>query len=153
MLPDFAPSLGPYPLLDAKVLDDAESQSREPLAAYRTLPKARFWVLVAPLDGDELTGTTPKQAAIDKGFRGCKYHSAGVQVLVAGTRKFEGILKRLVKQRSAIEPVIGRLKQDHALKRNYLRGNLGDGINALLAACGFNLRKLYRRFSECPLLS
>lgn len=65
-------------------------------------------------------------------------------MLVAGTRKFAGLLKRLVKRRSAIEPVIGHLKHDHALKRNFLTGKHGDRINALLAACGFNLRKLYR---------
>ena len=96
-----------------------------------------------------LTGITPQQAAVDKGFRGCKYHPPAVQVLVAGTRKFKGVLKRLVKRRSAIEPVIGHLKQDHALKRNYLQGSSGDCINALLAACGFNLRKLYRGLLIC----
>ena len=93
---------------------------------------------------DRLTGISPKQAAVDKGFRGSKYHPEGLQVLVAGTRKFKGELKRLVKRRSAIEPVMGHLKQDHALGRNFLKGKHGDRINALLAACGFNLPKLYR---------
>ena len=97
-----------------------------------------------------LTKTLPKQAVVDKGFRGGQYHPPDVQVLVAGTRKFKGVLKRLVKRRSAIEPVIGHLEQDHALKRNYLRGSSGDNINALLAACGFNLRKLYRGFLDAP---
>ncbi|MEL6780656.1 MAG: IS5 family transposase [Cyanobacteria bacterium J06597_16] len=92
----------------------------------------------------QLTAIEPKQAAVDKGFRGSKYHPAGLQVLVAGTRKFKGVLKRLVKRRSAIEPVIGHLKHDHALGRNFLEGKQGDRINALMAACGFNLRKLYR---------
>ena len=92
----------------------------------------------------QLTGVAPKQAAVDKGFRGTKYHPEGLQVLVAGTRKFKGVLKRLVKRRSAIEPVIGHVKHDHALGRNFLQGKQGDRINALLAACGFNLRKLYR---------
>lgn len=99
-----------------------------------------------------LTGVVPKQAAVDKGFRGGKYHPEGLQVLVAGTRKFSGVLKRLVKRRSAIEPVIGHLKQDHALKRNFLQGKQGDQINALLAACGFNLRKLYRCLLDAPQL-
>ncbi|MFK8186669.1 MAG: transposase [Phormidesmis sp.] len=93
---------------------------------------------------NRLTGVSPKQAAVDRGFRGSKYHPAGLQVLVAGTRKFKGVLKRLVKRRSAIEPVIGHLKHDHALGRNFLKGKQGDRINALMAACGFNLRKLYR---------
>jgi len=78
----------------------------------------------------ELTGVAPKQAAVDKGFR--------------------GVLKRLVKRRSAIEPVIGHLKHDHALGRNFLQGKQGDRINALLAACGFNLRKLYRGLLDLP---
>lgn len=93
---------------------------------------------------DRLTGVSPKQAAVDKGFRGNKYHPEGLQVLVAGTRKFKGVLKHLVKRRSAIEPVIGHLKHEHSLNRNFLKGKHGDHINALLAACGFNLRKLYR---------
>jgi transposase, IS5 family len=52
----------------------------------------------------------------------------------------------LLRRRSAIEPVIGHLKQDHRMKRNYLRGQDGDCINALLVGCGFNLRKLTRVF-------
>ncbi|MEO1391235.1 MAG: IS5 family transposase [Cyanobacteria bacterium J06634_6] len=94
----------------------------------------------------QLTGVAPKQAAVDKGFRGTKHHPDGLQVLVAGTRKFKGVLKRLVKRRSAIEPVIGHIKHDHALGRNFLKGKRGDRINALMAACGFNLRKLFRFF-------
>ena len=97
-----------------------------------------------------LTDVSPKQAAVDKGFRGSKYHPEGLQVLVAGTRKFKGVLKRLVKRRSAIEPIIGHLKYDHALGRNFLKGKQGDRINALLTACGFNLRKLYRYFLDNP---
>ena len=95
-----------------------------------------------------LTGQRPKQAAVDKGFRGQTHHPPGLQVLVTGTRKFKGILKRLVKRRSAIEPVIGHIKYDHGLKRNYLQGTQGDRINALMVACGFNLRKLCRYFLE-----
>ena len=70
--------------------------------------------------------------------------------MLGSMTKFKGILKRLVKRRSAIEPVIGHAKQDHALKRNYLHGQQGDRINSLLAACGFNLRKLYRCFLNSP---
>ena len=95
-----------------------------------------------------LTGVQPEQAAVDQGFRGKKHHPANAQVLVAGTRTFKGVLKQLVKRRSAIEPVIGHAKQDHALGRNYLQGSNGDRTNALLVACGFNLRKLIRFFLE-----
>ena len=103
-----------------------------------------------PSPTQELTGCTPKQAAVDKGFRGQKHHPPGLQVLVTGARKFKGVLKRLLKRRSAIEPVIGHAKQDHSLKRNYLQGTHGDRLNALLVACGFNLRKLCRYFRDSP---
>ena len=48
------------------------------------------------------------------------------------------------KRRSAIEPIIGHLKADHRMDRNHLKGAEGDKINALLAACGYNLRKLLK---------
>lgn len=101
---------------------------------------------------ERLTATKPKQAAVDKGFRGVTHHPPGVEVVVAGTRKLTRALKCLLKRRSAIEPVIGHTKQDHALKRNYLRGRNGDRINAFLAGCGFNLRKLFRFFLSAPLI-
>ena len=53
---------------------------------------------------------------------------------------------RWFKRRSAIEPVIGHMKQDNRMERNYLKGVDGDKMNAILAACGFNLRKLLRAF-------
>ncbi|MBE9114401.1 transposase [Lusitaniella coriacea LEGE 07157] len=101
---------------------------------------------------EQLSEIHPKQVFVDKGFRGQVYHPDDVEVCVAGTRKFKGTQKKLIKRRSAIEPVIGHAKQDHCLKRNYLKGQQGDRINALLAGCGFNLRKLFRFFfsSEAP---
>jgi len=53
---------------------------------------------------------------------------------------------RWFKRRAAIEPVIGHMKQDNRMERNYLKGTDGDKMNAILAACGFNLRKLLRAF-------
>jgi IS5 family transposase len=51
-----------------------------------------------------------------------------------------------LKRRSAIEPIFGHLKSDNRLERNLLKGKDGDHINEVLAACGFNLRKLYAVF-------
>ena len=50
----------------------------------------------------------------------------------------------MVKRRSAIEPVIGHMKNDNRMNCNKLKGKLGDKINAVLSACGFNFRKLLR---------
>ncbi len=51
---------------------------------------------------------------------------------------------RWFKRRNAIEPVIGHMKTDNRMDRNYLSGADGDKINAIPAVCGFNLRKLLR---------
>jgi 1,4-dihydroxy-2-naphthoate octaprenyltransferase len=53
-----------------------------------------------------------------------------------------------MRRRAAIEPVIGHLKQDHRMGRNYLPGRDGDRINAVLAAAGYNFSLLLRWFEE-----
>jgi transposase, IS5 family len=85
---------------------------------------------------------------VDKGFRGKAHHPPDVEVFTTGRRNLDSKLRR----RSAIEPVIGHRKQEHRMQRNFLRGPLGDRMNALLSGCGFNLRKLYRFFYSAPLL-
>jgi IS5 family transposase len=50
--------------------------------------------------------------------------------------------KREFKRRAAIEPVIGHLKEHHRMGRNYLAHASGDAINAVLAAAGYNFRRL-----------
>ena len=40
------------------------------------------------------------------------------------------------------------MKNDHRLDRNYLKGKRGDQINVVLAACGYNLRTIYRRIAS-----
>jgi IS5 family transposase len=44
----------------------------------------------------------------------------------------------------AIEPVIGHLKAEHRMERNYLWFKHGDANNAVLAAVGYNFRRLLR---------
>jgi len=53
-----------------------------------------------------------------------------------------------MRRRAAIEPVIGHLKEDHRMGRNYLTGRDGDRINAVLAAAGYNFSLLLRWFEE-----
>ena len=55
-----------------------------------------------------------------------------------------GIIKKELRRRSVIEPVIGHLKNDGRLGRNYLKGTLGDQQNALLTAVGYNFRLLLK---------
>jgi len=49
-----------------------------------------------------------------------------------------------LKCRQAVEPVIGHLKAEHQMRRNHLKGQLGDALNVILAAAGYNLRWLMR---------
>ena len=82
-------------------------------------------------------------AVVDKGYKGA---TAGeVRILRSGQRR--GItrgLKAKIKRRSAIEPTIGHMKSDGKLKRNWLKGQLGDAIHAILCGAGHNIRQLLR---------
>jgi IS5 family transposase len=42
----------------------------------------------------------------------------------------------------AVEPVIGHAKGEHRMGRNYLASQQGDAANAVLAAAGYNFRRL-----------
>ena len=57
-------------------------------------------------------------------------------------------IKRELKRRSAVEPVIGHLKSDHRMDRNFLIGYEGDAANAVLAAVGYNFARLLGWFRE-----
>ena len=59
-----------------------------------------------------------------------------------------------MKRRAAIEPVIGHVKAEHRMDRNYLKGREGDSINAVLAAAGYNFSLLLRWLAEllCALI-
>jgi len=95
-----------------------------------------------------LTGHRPQNAYTDRGYKGTPPVLDGT-VVHRTDRKKKSMTPwqwKWFKRRNAIEPIFGHLKQDHRLHRNYLKGTEGDQINALLAGCGFNLRKLLRAF-------
>jgi transposase, IS5 family len=49
---------------------------------------------------------------------------------------------------SGEEPAIGHVKADGKLGRNYLLGELGDKINALLCGAGHNIRLILKKLRE-----
>jgi IS5 family transposase len=57
-------------------------------------------------------------------------------------------IRREMKRRAAVEPVIGHVKAGHRMDRNYLKGRLGDRINAVLGAAGYNFGLLLRWLAE-----
>ena len=93
------------------------------------------------------TRTTPiKEAICDRGYRGVK-EVLGTIISIPGSSlkrdsEYQKKNKReKFKRRAAIEPIIGHLKSDFRLARNYLKGFIGDQINLLLAATAWNLKK------------
>jgi len=71
------------------------------------------------------------------------------KVFISGRKR--GLTPTISKElgrRSAIEPIIGHMKEDGKLDRNYLKGTLGDKINAILCGSGHNLRIILRKLRE-----
>lgn len=92
-----------------------------------------------------LTGDYPKAAYCDRGYKGSGGTIFSTNVFLQGTKAtINEKIKRRLRSRSAIEPVIGHMKSDHRMDRNFLLGFQGDQINALMAACAFNMKKVLR---------
>jgi IS5 family transposase len=95
-------------------------------------------------------GTPVKDAVCDRGYRGKKPAGDTAIILPASPLKRDNRYQRDKKRkrcrrRAAIEPIIGHLKTDFRLTRNFLKGITGDIINVLMAACAWNLNKWLRR--------
>ena len=98
---------------------------------------------------EALVGNTVERLLVDKGYRG---HNAppDYQFRVFISDQKRGVtpsIKRTMRRRSAVEPVIGHLKPEHRMGRNYLWFKHGDANNAVLAAVGYNFRRLIRWLS------
>jgi IS5 family transposase len=111
-----------------------------------------------PYDGDTLKdaldqvervraaagGTRPERATADRGYKGRPIVGT-TQILTPGkgtkgqTAYEKKKQRERFRKRAGIEPVIGHLKSDHRMARNFLSGALGDAINCLLAGSAFNL--------------
>ena len=97
---------------------------------------------------ERLTGEEIERIGVDRGYRGKVYHPEGKETLISGGgRVKKSSVRRFLKRRSSIEPVIGHMKQEHRLGVNYLGGIEGDRFNPILAASAFNLQKLLRSFA------
>jgi IS5 family transposase len=107
-----------------------------------------------PYDGHTLGTVIPQMEALignvldrcitDAGYRG---HNAPPDhkfkvYTTSQKRRLTPQIKREFKRRAAIEPVIGHLKEHHRMGRNHLAHATGDAINAVLAAAGYNFRRL-----------
>ena len=90
---------------------------------------------------ERLTGQQVARAYVDLGYRGHDAKAGHTEVYISRQRGLSSpTIKRELRRRSAVEPVIGHLKSDGLLERNHLAGQHGDAINLILAAAGHNLR-------------
>ena len=107
-----------------------------------------------PYDGHTLETVIPEietqigaslaRIVADRGYRG---HNAPpdhkMKVYISGQKRgVTDAIKRDLRRRSAVEPVIGHAKGEHRMGRNFLKGAHGDAANAVLAAAGYNFRRL-----------
>jgi IS5 family transposase len=107
-----------------------------------------------PYDGHTLATVIPEietqvgaslaRIVADRGYRG---HNAPpdhkMKVYISGQKRgVTEAIKRDLRRRSAVEPVIGHAKAEHRMGRNFLKGMHGDAANAVLAAAGYNFRRL-----------
>jgi len=102
---------------------------------------------------EQLTNVKVENAFVDRGYRGKEHHPKNTRIFISGTKRLPVSLKKLLRARSAIEPIIGHLKEDHRLGRNYLLGKAGDIVNAVLTGCAFNLKKIMRLLPPSPLIA
>jgi IS5 family transposase len=134
------------------------------IATPATAPKGGQFVLHAkalhgnPYDGhtlgpviadlEKLTGVAVQRIHADKGYRGHN-HPDRFKVWISGqVRRVTKAIRREMRRRAAVEPVIGHVKDDHRMRRNHLKGRDGDRNNAVLAAAGYNFSLLLRWLEE-----
>jgi transposase, IS5 family len=93
---------------------------------------------------EKQVGAGLSRIVADRGYRG---HNAPpdhkMKVYISGQKRgVTDAIKRDLRRRSAVEPVIGHAKNEHRMSHNFLKGAHGDAANAVLAAAGYNFRRL-----------
>jgi transposase, IS5 family len=76
-----------------------------------------------------------------EGYRGHNYPNQFRTFITGQVKRTTAVIKREMKRRAAIEPVIGHVKAEYRRDR---KGQDGDRIKAVLAAAGFNFHLLLR---------
>lgn len=156
-----------YSLHEPEVVCIAKGKSHKPYEfgskiSFSTLPGSNVVVDVSHFSGNphdsktletvipklkELMPNTLKFNIVDRGYRGRK-KIGDVQVVIPNTKAdsiksidYQNFKSRQCRSRAAIEPVIGHVKHDHRMLRNFLKGAMGDKMNAILAGAAFNFKK------------
>ena len=101
-----------------------------------------------------LTGYVLKNNYVDRGYRGVK-NVLGTNIIVADNNRNKTAyqkqkLRQGFRRRAAIEPIIGHLKSDYRLSRNFYKGISGDNINVMLAAAAMNFKRMMNKWKRNP---
>lgn len=102
--------------------------------------------------GDTLM-KSPQAVIADRGYRG-KTKIADTQIIIPKPLSREATTyqktktRKRFRRRAAIEPVIGHMKSDFRMARNFLKGVKGDQINALMAAAAWNFKRILRKIEQ-----
>ena len=91
---------------------------------------------------EKLNSKLPKEVYADRGYRGPKQVKAVAIKTPRPDANISTTQRNKHKRRAAIEPIIGHLKNDYRLCRNYLKGSMGDQINLLLSAAAWNFKRV-----------
>lgn len=90
---------------------------------------------------ERLNGTLPKEVFVDRGYRGKSEYKSAKICIPKPSKNITKSQRQKHSKRAAIEPVIGHLKQNYRLCKNYLKGILGDNMNLILAAAAMNFKR------------
>ena len=101
---------------------------------------------------ERITGHKVSTTFVDKGYRGHKITDSEVVLPMKKSYLKHWRRKKELFRRQAIEPHIGHMKSDGKLGRNYLKGYLGDKLNALLCGIGHNMRLIVNHLRLKPKL-
>ena len=101
-----------------------------------------------------LVGKAPNTATVDRGYKG-NTQIGSTKILLPKPfnpkkiNHYQQLKQRQqFKRRAAIEPIIGHLKTDHRLSRNFYKGIKGDEINVLLSAAAFNFKRMMNKWKS-----
>ncbi len=107
----------------------------------KTLPKAIEQY-------ERLTENKDKNIFVDRGYREPKAINETTICVPKPDNNITKTKRKRHGRRAAIEPVIGNLKSDYRMRRNFFKGVIGDEMNVLLVAVAMYFKRvmnLWRR--------
>jgi len=93
----------------------------------------------------EQRGVYQECATCDRGYRG-KFKVDETQSLISEPSGKRAVhyqcskMRKRFQRRAGSEPIIGHLKSDFRVARNFFKGRVYDSINLMLSATGYNLK-------------